>query len=160
MAGREQTMTRSRVAEWVTSIVRIVIGGVFIYAGALKLVNPARFAVDIDHYHLLPWIMSVSAAFYIPWLEILCGLALIIRWLRRGAIVILSSLVVVFIVASLSARMRGIDVSCGCFGHIARNLPFAWHLFLDIALFSGLIFLWWRARGSFRPNDGSIRGST
>ena len=65
-------------------IVDVIVAGIFIYAGVLKMVDPVQFANDIDNYKILPWPVSVALAFYLPWLEIFCGLALIVRYFYRG----------------------------------------------------------------------------
>src|SRR5438132_9012922 len=108
--------------------VDLIVAAVFIYAGAIKALDPIRFAGDIDNYKLLPWPIGVRLAFYLPWLEILCGLALITRRLYLGGLSILTALISVFILASVVAKARGIDISCGCFGHVSRNFSFTWHL--------------------------------
>ena len=122
-------------------IVAILIGGIFIYAGAIKALDPVGFAIDIDNYKTLPWTIGVALAFYLPWLEIFCGLALIFRVFYRGGLSILTALLCVFIVASVVAKARGLDISCGCFGHPGKNLNFAWHLAIDLVLLSGLVLL-------------------
>jgi hypothetical protein len=60
--------------QFVWRIIDVIIGGIFIYAGAIKVLDPVQFATDIDNYKILPWMISVGLAFYLPWLEILCGL--------------------------------------------------------------------------------------
>ncbi|HEY6205444.1 MAG TPA: MauE/DoxX family redox-associated membrane protein, partial [Chthoniobacterales bacterium] len=70
-------------------IVDLLVGALFIYAGVLKALDPVRFAMDIDNYKILPWSIAVGLAFYLPWLEILCGCALIFRRLYRGGLSIL-----------------------------------------------------------------------
>jgi uncharacterized membrane protein YphA (DoxX/SURF4 family) len=132
-------------------VVAIVIGGLFIYAGVIKVMDPVEFAGDIDNYKTLPWPIGVGLAFYLPWLEILCGFALITRVLYRGGVLILTVLMAVFILATIVAKARGLDVSCGCFGHASQYLSFAWHLALDFLLFGGLLFLW----RTPLPNDGA-----
>ena len=122
--------------------IAIVIGGIFIYAGVVKIVDPAEFARDIDNYKMLPWQMSVWLAFYLPWLEILCGLALITRVLFRGGVFLLTALMALFVVVTVVAKTRGLDISCGCFGHASKYLSFAWHLVLDFLLLGGLVLLW------------------
>jgi len=124
--------------------IAIVIGALFVYAGAVKIIDPVEFARDIDNYKILPWQPSVWIALYLPWLEILCGLALITRILFRGAVFIVTGLMIVFVVASIVARARGLDVSCGCFGHASQYLNFTWHLVLDFLLLGGLLLLWRR----------------
>lgn len=120
----------------------ILIGVLFIYAGALKAWNPARFANDIENYHLVPWPIGVRLAFYLPWLEILCGTALIVRRYFSGAIVVLLGLMGIFIGAAISAKARGIDITCGCFGQVSDHMSFAWHLVLNFAILGALVALW------------------
>jgi putative oxidoreductase len=137
--------------------VAILIGALFVYAGVLKAWEPVRFAGDIENYHILPWAVNVRLAFYLPWVEIICGLALIFRRLFFGALAILLSLMVVFIGATIAAKMRGIDISCGCFGHVSDQLGFAWHLVLDFAIFAGLIASWKWDRGKPALSHEAIR---
>ena len=129
-------------------LLALLIGAVFIYAGALKAWDPVKFASDIQNFHILPWPLGVRLAFYLPWLEILCGLALITGWLRTGAVGILTALMLVFLAATIAAKMRGIDLDCGCFGKATKNLPFAWHLAIDFAMLAGLLGLGWGFRSS------------
>src|SRR5713226_5440980 len=91
-------------------IIDLIIGGVFIYAGVIKAFDPIRFAGDIDNYKILPWAIGVRLAFYLPWLEILCGVALIVRRLYLGGLSILTTHVSIFIVAIIAAKVRGLDI--------------------------------------------------
>jgi putative oxidoreductase len=140
-------------------IVGLLVGAVFVFAGLSKIVDfqpfrfldPMDFARDIDNYKILPWTMSVGLALYLPWLEMICGLALIFRRLYSGALVFLIALLLVFIGASIAAKTRGIDISCGCFGHLSDQLSFAWHMALDFAILVAVAALWRK-----RPGDGLI----
>jgi putative oxidoreductase len=127
-------------------VLDFIIGGIFIYAGIIKTLDPIGFANDIDNYKTLPWAISVRLAFYLPWLEIFCGLALITRRLYLGALSILTTLIALFTIASVVAKSRGIDITCGCFGHASKNLSFVWHLVIDLAILSGLLALWFAGR--------------
>src|SRR6266446_9994739 len=128
----------------------VIVGGVFIYAGAIKVLDPVHFANDIDNYKILPWTIGVGLAFYLPWLEILCGLALVGRVLYRGGLSILTALIGIFIAATIAAKIRGLDITCGCFGHASKNWSFSTHLALDLAILAALIALWFSSR-SQRP---------
>jgi putative oxidoreductase len=123
-------------------IVALIIGGIFIYAGVMKISDPAGFANDIDNYKILPWALTVRLAFYLPWLEILCGLAVILGLLYRGGLLILTALISIFIAASVIAKARGLDITCGCFGHASKNWSFTTHLALDFAILIALSALW------------------
>ena len=129
-------------------IVALIIGGIFIYAGVIKAMDPVAFANDIDNYKILPWPLVVRLAFYLPWLELLCGLALILRFFYRGGLFILTGLTFVFIAASVIAKVRGLDITCGCFGHASKNWNFSGHLALDLAILAALSALWLSNRTS------------
>jgi putative oxidoreductase len=122
-------------------ILALIIGALFIYAGAIKALDLIGFANDIDNYKILPWFVGVRLAFYLPWLEILCGLALVTRRLYLGGLLILTILTSIFIVASIVAKARGLDIACGCFGHASKYLNFAGHLALDFLLLGALMLL-------------------
>ena len=122
-------------------VLDFIIGGIFIYAGAVKAMQPISFANDIENYHVVPWAIGVRLAFYLPWLEIFCGVALILRRLYAGALAILLALTFVFIGATVSAKWRGIDITCGCFGHASDNLGFTSHIALNLGILVGVAFL-------------------
>src|SRR6266700_5584452 len=127
-------------------IAALIVGGIFIYAGAMKIFDPTGFANDIDNYKILPWPLTIRLAFYLPWLEILCGLAVILGLLYRGALLVLTVLISIFIIASVIAKARGLDITCGCFGHASKYLSFFGHLALDFVLLAVLGALWFTNR--------------
>src|SRR5207247_9281561 len=114
-------MAEEQMKKFLWRLVDLVIAVIFIYAGAVKVLDPVQFANDIDNYKILPWTISVSLAFYLPWLEIFCGLALIFRLLYRGALSILTALVAIFTIATIAAKVRGLDITCCCFRHAIQN---------------------------------------
>ncbi len=114
---------------------RIILAGVFLYAGALKVKEPIRFAEDIRNYQLVSDPVPAALALSLPWLEILAALGVLTGLLYRGSLVILAGMVVTFIAAIASAWARGLDISCGCFGERsagATNYPL--HLFENFVL--------------------------
>ena len=131
-------------------VLGVIVGGIFIYAGVIKAVDPLRLAIDIDNYKMLPWAIGVRLAFYLPWLELVCGLALILRFFYRGGLFILTALTVIFIAASIIAKVRGLDITCGCFGHASKNWNFTTHLGLDFAILIALVALWVSSRAQQR----------
>jgi putative oxidoreductase len=141
MAGINEMMSGFKVPGWTALVLRVVIAAIFIYAGISKAIAPLRFATDIDNFHLLPWIVVPPLAFYLPWLEMFCGVGLLLPQLQRGAMLILLFLTSFFVIALASARLRGLDISCGCFGHAARDLSFGSHLLLDFGIIAVLILL-------------------
>ena len=95
--------------------IQIGLGLLFIYASLDKIWNPGLFAKSIANYRVLPLPLLHISAIVLPWLEFLCGLALVVNRFPRAANTIISSLLLIFIVAILSAMVRGLDFNCGCF---------------------------------------------
>jgi putative oxidoreductase len=139
----------STIPQFAWRLVDLIVGGIFIYAGVTKAIDPVQFANDIDNYKTLPWFISVRLAFYLPWLEIFCGLALILRFLYRGGLCILTALITIFIAATVTARIRGLDITCGCFGHTSQHPSFLQHIAIDLAILGALLVL------SFRVLSGN-----
>jgi uncharacterized membrane protein YphA (DoxX/SURF4 family) len=131
-------------------ILDLVLAGIFIYAGILKAIDPVQFASDIDNYKILPWPVSVALAFYLPWLEIFCALGLVFRFLYRGALSILTLSILTFTLATIAAKVRGLDITCGCFGHASQHWSFPAHLATNLAILVALLALFFayaRKRG-------------
>ncbi len=103
-------------AQIILALLRIGLGGIFVYAGALKIWDPQHFAIDVHHFQLTSWIVSAHIAVYLPWLEVFAGLALILRRLPLGGSLAIVGMTVIFMAALTSAWARGLDISCGCFG--------------------------------------------
>jgi putative oxidoreductase len=111
-------MVRNRT---VLLVFRIVLGGLFVYAGVVKVLEPLDFAQGIRNYQIVGQSLSFPAALILPWLEILAGAFLVLGLWKRGAALVISTLLVFFIVLTVVTMIRGLDVDCGCFGAIDRK---------------------------------------
>ena len=98
-------------------ILRVALAAVFLLAGFSKAGDPAEFARAIDLYRAVPHTLAIITALFLPWLEITCAIAIFFRQLRAGATALLLACSAVFVVMLLSALVRGLDISCGCFGN-------------------------------------------
>lgn len=120
-------------------LARAVVAAVFVYAGGVKVLNPALFVADIESFHMLPSAAALFVAFFLPWLEIIAGLALLIPSLRWSAGMILLALLLAFMVGIGQAMVRGIDISCGCFGGDGSATAPIPLLLRDVALIVGTL---------------------
>jgi|GEM_PF-287559 len=134
-------------------VLRLGFGGLWIYAGVLKVLDPGQFLIDVRSYQLLedPW--AAAAALTLPWMEIFCGLVVVFgAAFYRGALALLNGALLLFLVAILFSWYRGIDISCGCFGS-GSDSSYPWLVIRDIALLAVGGFLTWRARSAFRRGE-------
>ena len=99
----------------VVLICRIVLGSVFIYASADKIMHPESFASILHNYQLLPDFLIYAPALFLPWIELVAGAFLIAGIFPRGASFILNGLLVIFIIAIAFNLARGLNFDCGCF---------------------------------------------
>jgi uncharacterized membrane protein YphA (DoxX/SURF4 family) len=104
------------VKEWVGLLARLVTGGVWIVAGATKLLDPAQSVAAVRAYQLLPGSLAQSVGQLLPVVEVVVGLTLVVGLLTRGAAVVSALLFVAFIIGIASVWARGISIDCGCFG--------------------------------------------
>jgi len=71
------------------------------------------------------------------------GCALLLRPLRKGAILVFAPLLLLFTLAGISATLRGIEIPCGCFGSLEQAAPFGWASILrNLALVGLLLGAW------------------
>lgn len=142
----------------VVHLVRLVLAGLFIYAGAIKLIQPNTFLSDIESYRMLPYSLAWLTSFYLPPLEIFSGLGLLWAGTRRASATILVGLMVVFLFAIVGAWLRGLDISCGCFGTSGGETNYLWLVIRDLLILGGLLF---SIRGPFKrtPHPGSSKQS-
>jgi uncharacterized membrane protein YphA (DoxX/SURF4 family) len=96
---------------------RLLLGGVFVVAGVLKLPDPAAAVRAVRAYQLLPESLVGPVAFGLPVIEIAVGLALLLGVFVRTASIASAVLLAVFIGAVGSAWARGLQIDCGCFGN-------------------------------------------
>lgn len=127
---------------------RLLVGGIFIYAGYVKIIDVPGFAKNINNYQMLPDLAVNAAAIILPWLEVFTGAALIF-WprLRRAAAAWIFLMLVVFTVAVAIALLRGLDISCGCMSTDPSAAKIGWR---KVAENIGLLILtalaWCKAR--------------
>ncbi|WP_197028957.1 MauE/DoxX family redox-associated membrane protein [Blastococcus sp. URHD0036] len=101
---------------WVGTVLRVVVGTVWVVAGSLKLPDPAAAERAVRAYQLAPEGLVPLLAFGLPVLEIAVGILLLAGVFVRPAAVVSALLLAGFIAAVSSAWARGLSIDCGCFG--------------------------------------------
>jgi uncharacterized membrane protein YphA (DoxX/SURF4 family) len=96
-------------------LVRVFLGGLFIIASLDKIADPATFATSILNYKIVGSTLAMAVATVLPPLELLCGLGLILGLYPRTSAFLITLMLIVFTILIISALLRGLDISCGCF---------------------------------------------
>lgn len=141
-------MNRILANQWLQLALRILVGGVFIWAGVLKIRDPLAFADSIASFELVPTAFISAMALALPVLEVIVGVLLVVGWQRRVASASVLLLCGVFAVALVQALVRGLEVDCGCFGAGEPSVMSTWvSLGRDLLLLVGAGIIYVRELG-------------
>ena len=150
--------TRWLTNRWLMLGARMSVGGVFVYAGAVKLLAPESFADSIASFRLLPRSAISLLALGLPPFEMAVGSFLLVGWQVRAAALGALLMATVFAVALASAMVRGVPVDCGCFGVESLGSPGWMLLGRDLAM-GGVAFLVYCGQAAARMAGLSERPS-
>jgi uncharacterized membrane protein YphA (DoxX/SURF4 family) len=98
------------------TVARLVLGGVWIAAGAAKVTDLDASVRAVRAYRLLPETVAQVVGAGLPMVEILLGVLLIVGAGVRVSAVVSAVLMSAFVVGIASAWARGLRIDCGCFG--------------------------------------------
>lgn len=113
-------------------LMRLALAALFLFAAWQKLKpgtdlvvdsGPQKFAQAIQGFRILPEHLVYLATGVIPWLEVLCALLLIVGVWTRAAAWLLALLLAGFTAAVVSVLLRGMSLTCGCFGDLTLLCP-------------------------------------
>jgi uncharacterized membrane protein YphA (DoxX/SURF4 family) len=136
---------------WLGLLLRVYVGGVFIYASMYKINYPGEFAETIASYQLLPyWAINITAL-VMPWLELVSGALLILGVRTKSAAAVIGGMLILFSLAILVALLRGIPIGCGCFTSVED--PLGWD-----TLWRDLIWLAMTLQVYFYPSALQLEG--
>jgi len=130
--------------------VRLIIGGLFLYAGLGKIIAPLDFAASMYNYKLLPDELIGPVAVAIPWIETLAGICLLLGFNTKGGSLAIAGLLTMFIIILIISAVRGLDVDCGCFSGVERTVGFL-AIFEDLAMLAGALFILYFDRVKLTP---------
>ncbi|HEY2321896.1 MAG TPA: MauE/DoxX family redox-associated membrane protein, partial [Thermoanaerobaculia bacterium] len=138
---------------WLTIRVQIALGLFFVIAALPKLSDPPSFAHMVYNYRIVPGALINLMALTMPWIELLCGLALILGIWKDAARTLIALLLLVFIVAISVNLMRNNAIDCGCFdvtaagkSHEERIADMHFVVVRDLGMLLMCAQLWWARR--------------
>lgn len=129
----------------VTWLMRIIVGGVFIFSGFVKAIDPWGTIYKFDDYlaamslNLWPNLVLVGA-FALCAIEFLCGIFLLLGCFRRSSSVLAALIMAIMLPLTLWIAMADPVADCGCFGDafIISNWATFWK---NVVLSAGVIWL-------------------
>ena len=117
-------------------LLRVVVGGIFLFAGAIKIADPAKFALAVGNYRVVPHVLTNLIAITLPWIELIAGAFVLVGIRLWAASTVIAGLTVLFFILISSALVRGLNIECGCFGTLGGRHTAVLGLAIDTTLFS------------------------
>lgn len=147
-------MNSKQVYPWIIVIFRLILGGLFLYAGVIKTQDPQSFADSIATFQILPSTIINLVALSLPIFEIVVGIMLLFGWQKRAASFAILVLLSFFTVALMQALIRGLAIDCGCFGSEAPSAWKTWNAFgRDIVLLLAACWIYFELNRSKVPES-------
>ncbi len=117
----------------------LAVAGIFLYAAALKIIEPRQFVFDVKNYRIVPEPLLHLVVLLLPWWEVGAAAAFVAPRTRRAGAILLAAMLLTFIAAvSYAALYKGYNISCGCFGKGSAQAGFK-----TIGLDVGLLLAVW-----------------
>jgi uncharacterized membrane protein YphA (DoxX/SURF4 family) len=144
--GREGSGRR-----WGMSWLRLLFGLMFLAAAWPKFSDPGGFAMMVAQYQMLPAFSVHAFSVWLPALELVTGLALLLSPWEREASALLGLMMLMFIAALAQALARDLGIACGCFDiKGATDAGESWFALLrDIVLLIPIAWMWRRSESRF-----------
>ena len=132
--------SRGKILRILLLVLRVALGGIFIYAGYVKLQDPWQlFAAGVASYEVLPmWAVKIVAQ-TLPWFEIAVGVVMISGFFFRTSSTIICGMLAVFFTLIVRAYLQGKEINCGCFGGNEPISPLT--MLRDGSMLAAAIFL-------------------
>lgn len=128
-------------------ISRIIVGGLFIFSGIIKLNDPMGFSFKLEDYFapdvlnlqfLVPYALAI--AIFVVIYEVLLGVMVIIGYARKFTVWSLLLMIVFFTFLTFYSAYFNKVTDCGCFGDAIKLTP--WESFIkDVILLVFILIL-------------------
>ena len=127
---------------WSYNLLRVLMGGIFIYSGAVKLLDVKGFARMISLYDLVPEQLLAPVAIGLPGLELLAGIGILFE--IPGALSAIFAMLLMFCSILWYGILKDLDIDCGCFStaELKGQNSLRQALYRDFVMIAGCCYLY------------------
>lgn len=145
LSGWVDRLWNHRAHNVVAIPLRVWVGVVFLAAAWDKILFPAKFALSIATYQILPLQYINGLAIILPWMELIVGMTLILGLWTRASALIMVGMNVLFIAALyLAIKSQTQMTSCGCFSSdaAAAMKTIGWdYVYRDMRYLAAMVYV-------------------
>lgn len=130
-----------KLVNCIVLLVRLVLVTAFLLAAIPKIQDPVAFAGSVESYQIITGLAVLWVALVLPWLELVIGLGLLIPKIRRASSLLIILLLIIFVGLHVSAWVRGLDISCGCYATESVSSNYFFLISRNCALLIAAVFV-------------------
>jgi len=153
---------RSEVFEWISTLVRLAMAGILIFAAIPKLQDLPQSVRAVRAYKLLPEALASFVGNWLPFLELTLALFLVLGLFTRIAAIVWLVMMGAFMIGVAWVWYKGYPIDCGCFGGGGAVDPsetqYPLHMLerVGFVILGTWLLIWPRTKLSL---DGWVRGA-
>lgn len=136
------------------TLIRLLVGGLFLFSGFIKANDPLGFAYKLEEYFgvfgtefFMPW--ATAIAMLITLVEMVVGFALLIGARKKIVLWTLLAMIVFFTFLTFWSAYFNVVTDCGCFGDFLKMTP--WQSFTKDVVLLVLVLLLFAGQKKIRP---------
>ena len=135
-------MKKKIIYKYLTLVFRLILGGVFIYSGVIKMGQLDNFLWSVQSFELFPKFLEPIIIILVPFSEVALAIFFILGRHSRLAAFLLSGLILFFLII-LSIKFFSSDpVACGCLDVSGKLEVVTWqYLVRDLLLLVLSVFV-------------------
>ncbi len=146
-------MDKQKSITYLRGFLRILLGGMLIFAGILKIQDNTTLFESVAYVHWIPvWAKSMIIN-YLPYIEIAVGSLLLIPFFDKLAVPANFLIYLSFFIFAVWGLGTGMEFDCGCFGDLDSSSfvgqllgsEIGWKMTIRNGIFTAMsLFLFWK----------------
>lgn len=133
----EVMKTKRAVITYTQWASRIILAGVLILAGVMKLQDSSALVETVAYITWLPVWLKWRVVEFLPWVEIVVAVLLVIRIKEKWVLPVVALIFTGFLIFAVYGFATGMEGDCGCFGEFGDS-SFGWGMIFRNAVFAGM----------------------
>jgi uncharacterized membrane protein YphA (DoxX/SURF4 family) len=146
-------MNKEKVITVTQFLFRIILGGMLVFAGILKVQDGTTLFESVAYITWLPITFKSLIIDFLPWIEIIAGSLLILPFFDNISIPVTGLIYLSFFIFAIWGLSTGIEIDCGCFGDLDSSSfigallgsEMGWRMVIRNGIFVTMcLFLFWK----------------
>jgi uncharacterized membrane protein YphA (DoxX/SURF4 family) len=114
-------MEKSNVIKIVQYVFQVILGGMLVVAGYLKLQDNSALFESVAYITWIPIGLKSLIVDLLPWVEVIVGSLLVLNLFKMVTVPLTGLIYLTFFIYAIYGLGSGIEGDCGCFGDLDES---------------------------------------